>query len=376
MTEVRIEDRLNGFLASGAFSPEAWTSPAGRCATIGQLFVIARSSDVTTPEAHRLVAELIKSVLGNQDPEFVDRDTAGYLRALKRYHSFSADPLSPQSHSLVLCDRVEETYQERSGYSEVPFGTIYESFKHNPGDAQRNLGLMLDSTLLSHLAIRNGARILDLAVGGGHEMLQLLSHGWNVEGNDVDPQFIEEARKRVATLGRPSIIHHSDWRELSRSFSPGSYQAAYLIGNSLAYLHDQNDQQTTLRQISEILQPGGLLLVDSRHYDRILDLREHILADPIRNFQFMYMQHYTGDESVFSHPISISDENVRIEYLAPELRQRAYLDLYPFREAELEALFTESGFDIVDRRDDSDINLTERRGYHDFTVWVLRNRSK
>lgn len=199
----------------------------------------------------------------------------------------------------------------------------------------------------------------------------MLKQGTNIIGNDYDPAFIEQTSQLLESVGQSTLIIPSNWKELKKNHGEEEYDGAYLIGNSLTYLSEESDRELALKEIYDSLKPGGVLILDSRNYDKMLDNKDWILRRP-QNFQFMYMSAYQGDH-VLSHPVEINDELVKIEYVDPKNKQRSYLDLYPFREIELDTLVRECGFAIKEKLYDCGGFLSsEKKGHYDFILYTLQ----
>jgi hypothetical protein len=127
-----------------------------------------------------------------------------------------------------------------------------------------------------------------------------------------------------------------------------------------------------LRQFFDVLKPGGLLVIDSRNYDKIFRLQDHILEDPVRNFQFSYMQAYTGDMQALVYPVAVDGQIVTLELAVPAKRLLGRLQVYGCRKREMEQLFEQSEFILEDTYFDCRWGLSEEFGHYDYVTWVLR----
>lgn len=75
------------------------------------------------------------------------------------------------------------------------------------------------------------------------------------------------------------MIEEANWETLHRdvnSFLPDtSFDAVICLGNSFAHLldefEDQRVQRRALENFAKCLKPGGLLFIDHRNYDAIID---------------------------------------------------------------------------------------------------------
>lgn len=75
-----------------------------------------------------------------------------------------------------------------------------------------------------------------------------------------------------------SVIEEANWLTLSddiENILDGGFDAVICLGNSFAHLMDttgdQYDQKQALRHFERCVKPGGLLLIDHRNFDHIVD---------------------------------------------------------------------------------------------------------
>lgn len=99
------------------------------------------------------------------------------------------------------------------------------------------------------------------------------------------------------------------------------------LGNSLTYLFNQKDQTKTLRNFLLILREGGILIIDKRNYQYILDKRDEILKG---KFRYSGKFVYCGDK-VHGKPIEISKDKVRMEYTDERTGKKAIWFYIPSR---------------------------------------------
>jgi SAM-dependent methyltransferase len=99
---------------------------------------------------------------------------------------------------------------------------------------------------------------VDVACGTGHHAAML--HGWGlrIEGSDLSPKMIEQAR---AAHGEPDGL-----RWTVRGFDqaiepPGSFDAAICVGNSLALAPDVEMVRRVIGEMLAAIRGGGLVVV-------------------------------------------------------------------------------------------------------------------
>lgn len=165
----------------------------------------------------------------------------------------------------------------------------------------------LEYTILNFLksVFEGRSRILDVACGTGTYTLPLLEEGKQIVGVDLDPAMIQKAREKLTSLfgsqeplrddqgtlgdtrqdtptyriGRTSPRFFAEDMRFLSSFTEGSFEGIYCIGNSLAHLETLQEIQQTLHRFAQLLEPGGILLIQIVNFDRVTFQREpqHLL---------------------------------------------------------------------------------------------------
>ncbi len=210
-----------------------------------------------------------------------------------------------------------------------------------------------------------GARtILDACLGDGCDSIYLLQHGYRVTSNEIDLHFITKAQENARQHHVSLTITSQDWRKM-HGFTDASFDAIICLGNSFTYMQTPEAQRKALQNFHRILRPEGLLLIDQRNYDYILQNREEILKG---NFRYSKKFVYCG-ETVTSYPIAISKNSVTIECNDSITGKKPNFAVYPFKGEELKEHLTKAGFVHVEKFCDYE----SKENYAcDFIQWVAR----
>lgn len=135
-----------------------------------------------------------------------------------------------------------------------------------------------------NLLRENGVeKVLDVACGNGVDSILLLEEGFKVTSIDASDKMLKYALKtRWQRRKEPAfdgwVIEEGNWlavRESDISIPDGGFDAVICLGNSFAHLPDftgdQENHKIAIKNFHDILKPGGLLFIDHRNYDAILD---------------------------------------------------------------------------------------------------------
>jgi ubiquinone/menaquinone biosynthesis C-methylase UbiE len=99
-----------------------------------------------------------------------------------------------------------------------------------------------------------GGRVLEVAHGPGHMMVQLQQGGFDVVGMDISRVMVKMAQKRLRRQGLKSRVVRGDARRLP--FTPNSFDAV-LSTFPTVFIIDQ----TTPVNFFRVLRPGGRLVI-------------------------------------------------------------------------------------------------------------------
>jgi SAM-dependent methyltransferase len=208
-------------------------------------------------------------------------------------------------------------------------------------------------------------KVFDAAMGMGLEAVFFAEHGCVVTGNEISQGFRELASSYAAGRNAKLNVTSADWRQLDSTFSDAEFDLILLLGNSFSLLRDPEERELVARNLRSVCRRGGRLVVDHRNFDYILENREEVLSG---GYRYGAKVIFCG-RSVIGWPVAVSASRVRFGYGVPKTHPVGYLDMYPFRMGELEALFKEAGFDEVQLYSDF---LPGLRSDADFFTYVMR----
>jgi len=127
---------------------------------------------------------------------------------------------------------------------------------------------------------------------------------------------------------------HAGWRWLNKDVH-GKFDAIICLGNSFTHLHDEMDRRRALAEFYAALKWDGILIMDQRNYDAILD----------HGFSSKHKYYYCGDQ-VSAEPEHVDEGLARFRYSFPD-GSVYHLNMFPLRKDYTRQLMKEVGFQRV-----------------------------
>ncbi len=184
------------------------------------------------------------------------------------------------------------------------------------------------------LKARNKTRILDVATGTGFHSIQLLKAGFDVVSADGSAEMLTKAFENARKRGLMLKTAHADWRWLNRDIN-GKFDAVICLGNSFTHLFKESDRRRALAEFYAALKHDGILILDQRNYDAILDV----------GFKSKHKYYYCGDQ-VVAEPEYIDDSLARFRYSFPD-DSVFHLNMFPLRKSYVRGLLRDVSFGQV-----------------------------
>jgi glycine/sarcosine/dimethylglycine N-methyltransferase len=197
--------------------------------------------------------------------------------------------------------------------------------------------------------------VLDAATGTGFHSVRLTEAGFDVLSVDGSPAMLAKAFENGRKRGLILKTVQADWRALNRCIH-GKYDAIICLGNSFTHLHDELDRRKALAEFYAALHHDGILILDQRNYDEMLD----------HGFTSKHRYYYCGDQ-VTAEPEYINDGLARFKYTFTDGREYT-LNMFPLRKNYVRRLMREAGFESV--RTYGDFQETYQQNEPDFFIHV------
>ncbi|TWU44017.1 Glycine/sarcosine N-methyltransferase [Novipirellula aureliae] len=177
--------------------------------------------------------------------------------------------------------------------------------------------------------------VLDVATGTGFHSVRLLEAGFDVVSADGSPEMLVKAFENGRKRGHILRTVQADWRWLNRDVH-GEYDAIICLGNSFTHMFEERDRRKALAEYYAMLKHDGILVLDQRNYDNILD----------NGFSTKHTYYYCGD-NVRAEPEHIDDGLARFRYDFPD-DSSYHLNMFPLRKEYMRRLLREVGFQNIE----------------------------
>ena len=183
----------------------------------------------------------------------------------------------------------------------------------------------------------HGARsVLDVATGTGFHSVRLLREGFDVISADGNPNMLARAFRNARNRDLLLRTAQADWRFLNRDIH-GTFDAVICLGNSFTHLFKERDRRKSLAEYYAVLKHNGLLIMDHRNYDRLLEG-----GGAVRNGKGNV---YCG-EDVEVAPEHVDEGLARFRYAFSD-SSTYHLNMFPLRYGYVRRLMSEVGFQKI-----------------------------
>jgi glycine/sarcosine N-methyltransferase len=221
-------------------------------------------------------------------------------------------------------------------------------------------------------------RVLDVACGTGKHAIALAQRGYDVTGVDLSAAMIDRARANVAEAAVEGVRFAVAGFGMLAERTEGDFDALVCLGNSLPHVLTEQDLHKTLEDMASVLHPGGLLFIQTRNMDAVIERRarwmplqarreETQAQGEGREWLFVRFYDFNPDGSLTFNVVTCEREGRGDWHERVDTTR-----LYPWRSDELVEALTRAGFEQVqcygnmagapyDRQSSGDIVLTARR---------------
>ena len=198
---------------------------------------------------------------------------------------------------------------------------------------------------------KGNVSILDAACGTGMHAIALAQRGYRTAGADLSPGMIQKAADNAAAAGVSVRFEPCGFGGLSGCFRGDPlmpFDLLLCLGNSLPHLLSEDDIRAALVDFAACLRPGGVLILQNRNFDAVLEKKERWIGPQSHRdgmSEWLFLRFYDFD------PDGLITFNI-MRLMRPEdgdWQQRvAVTRLFPLRQVQLQELLAETGFERVE----------------------------
>lgn len=180
--------------------------------------------------------------------------------------------------------------------------------------------------------------ILDIACATGDYAINLAKRGFKVDAIDLNGDMINTAKSKDSSVN----FVEGDMTKINSIFNGHKYDIAFCIGNSIVHLSSKDKIEDFIKDIYEMLNPGGVLVIQTVNYDRIIT--NNITSLPTidrraKGVKFIRDYHYNKEENLidFNTELLINRDGKEESY-------KNSIPLIPLMSYELDSMIKEAGF--------------------------------
>lgn len=170
------------------------------------------------------------------------------------------------------------TEVSKDQYSDGVAAKIWELYIGNREDRT----VLYREWLVNLLCKHQCNHVIDVASGTGIDSVMLLEEGFRVTSCDGSDKMVMQAYKERWDRRREQgfddwEIELANWLTVDQDIDApqGGFDALICLGNSFAHLPDfdrlQSSHKKAMKNFANLLKPGGVMIIDHRNYDAILD---------------------------------------------------------------------------------------------------------
>lgn len=200
-------------------------------------------------------------------------------------------------------------------------------------------------------------KVLDVATGTGFHSIRLLENDFEVVSADGSPAMLAKAFENGRRRGHILRTVQADWRWLNKDIHQ-KFDAIICLGNSFTHLFSDDDRRKALAEFNAALRHDGVLIIDHRNYDSILD----------HGYNDKHVYYYCGDK-VQVEPEHVDDGLARFKYEFPD-NSKFNLNMYPLRKEYMRNLMHEVGYQQIDTY--GDFKETYKEELPDYYIHVAK----
>lgn len=192
------------------------------------------------------------------------------------------------------------------------FASLYDFFVNWKSRLAFELPFMQEQ-----LALLGGSpeehKLMDTACGTGQHAIALARLGYQVSATDLYPQMVSLANTNALAADVKIRFKTAGFGSIAPAFPGEQFDAVLCLGNSLPHVNSLSDLQRALQDFAAMMAPGGLLLLQQRNFDAVMQAKN----------RFMEPQtHSSGDQEWVFFRFYDFEPNGKIQFSVMTLTRR------------------------------------------------------
>ena len=192
--------------------------------------------------------------------------------------------------------------------------------------------------ILTHLDLPVNSRLLDLACGKGRHAKFLSEFNHQVMGVDLSPNSIEKTSEYAHEKLR---FQTHDMREVIEN---EEFDVIFNLFTSFGYFDDESENKRMCDSISQMLVPGGRLLIDFMNAKKVIENLVPAETKTIDGITFDITRTYDG-KHIYKH-IAVTDGEQVSQYME-RVQAIKLLDFRSLLETHFEIIHTFGSYDLA-----------------------------
>ncbi len=182
---------------------------------------------------------------------------------------------------------------------------------------------------------------LSVACNSGFYVVMFRRLGVDAVGIDESPKMIDKARANSVACGVTVDFVCGDYHNLAKRFSEG-FDIITLMTDSLSHIKSRTDCNKIMEGLFAILNPGGLLVLQTRNYEMILKNQERF-QPPISN-------RIGIDETIFFRVLDFAAKSMDYSIVKFHKHENQWnnqvltTEIFPYLKTDLEEMLKGAGF--------------------------------
>lgn len=219
----------------------------------------------------------------------------------------------------------------------------YDRFVNWPARLTYEMPFLIDTLRGQRREKSSGVcRVLDTACGTGQHAIAYAREGLRVVATDASQAMIDRAQENATRAAVDIETHVVPFGGLAAS-NLGEFDAITCLGNSLPHAIDEESLNETLTDWHQALAPSGIVIVQSRSFDRVIASGERFMPPETHREgenEWVFVRFYDQDEPIWRFNIIRMHRQGRGKWAS----RIEHTLLRPWRYRELAAALKRAGF--------------------------------